>query len=468
MERPRRQTYTMSMYLEKVRDKDIRDDQDVQRMSGAWNNLMSSELVVSILNDEYTPPIILGTEKNSQSWIIDGCQRTSTLMMFRYGNLKISSNIEEPIIKYRAKVRDAEGNILIDGNGDFIWEDRGFDIRRKIYAKMPEELQKKFDEYQLETVIHENYSQEQISRLVRRFNFSRAMNTAQKSFTFCDRYARRIREILKRKFFIEAPHTKVERRNGSVERIILETIMTMFHLNDWKKSVQIGAYVNEHSEMKEFDILENNIARLENIVTDDLYSLFTSRDSFLLFTLFHRFNDIGLDDVKFADFLYAFKNGLCEKEIDGMVFYESGRSLKDRNVIVEKLYLLETLMYEFLGIPKPELEPEMDLESILPFVRENVSPLITEEDISQYSEVLDALMEKSNCDGKLLKVKNKLSLLAIVAYSFKNDIDLDDWISDFCSRNDDYIADQTENYQYMLHDLQQHLENPDAIHTDAA
>ena len=200
MAKIRRQTFTLEMYLKKMKNLDIRADQDVQRMANQWNSNMASELIISILNDEYVPPIILGMEKNSQSWIIDGLQRSSTLMLFRYGNLKISPSVEEPVIRYKAKARDENGNVLIDGCGDIVWEDREFDIRRKTFERMPEELQNKFNEFQLETVIHENYSMEQISRLVRRFNFNKGMSIAQKAFTFCDVYARRIREILKRKF----------------------------------------------------------------------------------------------------------------------------------------------------------------------------------------------------------------------------------------------------------------------------
>ena len=51
-------------------------------------------------------------------------------MMFRFGNYKVTSSIEEPIISYRAKVRDADGEVKIDGAGDIVWETREFDIRR--------------------------------------------------------------------------------------------------------------------------------------------------------------------------------------------------------------------------------------------------------------------------------------------------------------------------------------------------
>ena len=81
MAKIRRQTFTLEMYLKKMKNLDIRADQDVQRMANQWNSNMASELIISILNDEYVPPIILGMEKNSQSWIIDGLQRSSTLML---------------------------------------------------------------------------------------------------------------------------------------------------------------------------------------------------------------------------------------------------------------------------------------------------------------------------------------------------------------------------------------------------
>ena len=42
-------------------------------------------------------------------------------------------------------------------------------------------------------------------------------------------------------------------------------------------------------------------------------------------------------------------------------------------------------------------------------------------------------------DGsKLLDVANRLSLLAMVAYSYKNDVDLDDWLEDYAANNNMY------------------------------
>ena len=122
-------------------------------------------------------------------------------------------------------------------------------------------------------------------------------------------------------------------------------------------------------------------------------------------------------------------------------------------------------MCEYLDIPKtkedPESGSEMGLGNVLEFVREMVSPYVTLEDVSQYVEILDCLAGKSSYGGELLEEGNRISMLAVISYAFENDLDLDDWFADYCSRNDDYIADQTENFERMTADLQQYLDNLD-------
>lgn len=440
MARPRRQTYTLDMYLQKVKELDIRSDQDVQRLSGAWNNNMTNEIIASVLNDEYIPPLILGQETNSQMWLIDGLQRSTSLMLFRYGNYKITSSIEEPVIAYRAKVRNAKGEVCIDGNGDIVWENKEFDLRNKGYHKLPEELKKKFNEYQVETVIHEGYGMKDISKLVRRYNNHKAMNVSQKSFTFVDKYARKIREILKRRFFIEAPYTKAERKNGSLERIIMETVMCMFHLGDWKKAGQIGAYINENASMEEFDILENHIMRLEPIITEGLYGVFTSRDSFILFTLFHRFTQLDIDDGKFTDFLAHFKELTEGQDMNEFYGIDKNSSTKDKNVIIKKLEMLETLMCEFLHIDKEALKGT----DILEFIKENVNPDVILDDIWLYENMLKDFTSKMDSESKLLEKQNHASLIAVVAYGCSRDIQIDNWFVDYFKKNDSYINDQAE------------------------
>jgi len=76
-----------------------------------------------------------------------------------------------------------------------------FDIKNKTYEKLPDELKKRLNEYQIETVIHEHCDNHRISQLIKRYNNHTSMNTNQKAFTHIDNYARNIREILDKKFF---------------------------------------------------------------------------------------------------------------------------------------------------------------------------------------------------------------------------------------------------------------------------
>ncbi len=161
MARPRKQTYTLEMYLKKNRKGDIDNNADVQR-NFVWNNEQINELIVTVLTDDYMPPIILGEEENSKLHIVDGGCRTAALRKFREMNYKITSSIENSLIPYKKKVKDRKGNIT--------YKDDVFDIKNKTFDKLPEELREKFDEYQIETVIHECCDCTKVSRYIKRYN----------------------------------------------------------------------------------------------------------------------------------------------------------------------------------------------------------------------------------------------------------------------------------------------------------
>lgn len=453
MEKPRKQTYTMDMYLNKIREKDIRQDADVQRSSGQWEKGMINELVATVLTDDYIPPIILGEETNSQLWIIDGLQRSASLMIYRYGNYKITSAIEDSVIPYRAKARDEKGKIKTDQNGDIIWEESVFDIKNKTYDELPDELKKKFNEYQIETVIHKQCDMKRISKLIKRYNNHTSMNTSQKAFTYIENFARDVRKILDNRFFVDCGnYTERERTKGALERVVLESVMCMFHLDSWKKQTrQISIYLNENASKEEFDVLNDHLRRLSGVVSEDLRELFTSKDSFLWFTLFNRFSALGVADVRFAEFLRAFKNELRSCEVNGQLFDEvdKHKGTKDKAVIVEKLNILETLMNAFLRTGKDQSE-NLD---VFAFIRKHINPDTTQEDIEQYEEVFEHLTLNVDNSSKLMDAVNRPSFVALIAYSFEKDIDLDDWIVSFFARNPTYIRNQKENYMHMKGDL---------------
>ena len=447
MARPRKQVYTMEQYTKNVSEGYITNDADTQR-NPAWKPIVDG-LTVTILTDDYIPPIILAEEESGQIHIVDGGSRTAAFKMIRFGNHKIKSSVENPIIPYKKLVKDE--------NGKTKFEDAEFDIRNKTFEQFPKELQKKFDEYQIETVIHENCDKEKIATYMVRYNTRKNFTANQKQFLYVPKFAEQIRDITSKEFFLNKCNIKdSEKEGGILERIAYESVMITNFLDKWNKtSNKNPLYINENATDEQFKKLNDNITRLENIVTDDTKSLFNARDSFIWFALFDKFTQTGFDDVEFGRFLNAFVNGLRNKEVDGKQFdrVDDTGSTKDKANIVTKLHILETLMKEFLHIK------EIKNETTESFVAEMVDMPVekVKEEMDLYEESLKDLENNTIRDGsKLLKVANHLSLLAMVAYSYKNDVDLDDWLEEYAENNNTYFIDQRKNYSHMVNDFKQY------------
>ena len=448
MARPRKQVYTMEQYTKNVSEGYITNDADTQR-NPAWKPIVDG-LAVTILTDDYISPIILAEEDSGQVHIVDGGSRTAAFQMIRFCNYKIKSSVENPIIPYKKLVKNE--------NGKTKFEDAEFDIRNKTFEQFPKELQKKFDEYQIETVIHEHCDKELISMYMKRYNERKNFSANQKLFLYVPKFAEQIRYITKRSFFINnCDINDSDKENGILERIITESVMITNYIDKWNKNgKKLATYINDNATEEQFKKLNDNIERLENIVTDNTKSLFNARDSFIWFALFDKFTQAGLDDVEFGRFLNAFVNGLRNKAVDGQLFdrVDDTGSTKDKANITIKLHILETLMNEYLHINKEETQTTLE-----EFVAEMVDmPVETvKEELNCYEETLDGLENNTIRDGsKLLNVANRLSLLAMVAYSYKNDVDLDDWLEEYAANNNTYFIDQRKNYLHMVNDFKQY------------
>lgn len=452
MARPRKQTYSMSQYLENCREGYVSNTADTQR-EPAWKEIIDG-LVVTILTDDYIPPLILGEQDSGQTVIVDGGSRTAAFRNARFGNHKIKFSVENSVISYKKLVKNEE-------TGKISFENAEFDIKGKTFDQFPKELQKKFDEYQVETVIHEHCTKEDIARYIKRYNEHKSMNTNQKMFVYVPKFAEKIREIKNRQFFVNCCEiTQKEKENGIIERILTETIMTMFHFDNWTKNgKKIAQYVNENSSMKEFEKLEENISRLEKIViSEETKELFNVKNSFVWLTAFENFIKFDRPDVDFGKFLDAFANDLRNKTVDGDLFDEvdDTGSTKDKKCITKKLHIIDVLMCEFLEI-KEEPENTQSVEEIISELVE-IPVKTVKEDIEIYEETLTDLQNNCIKDGsKLLDKENRISLLAMVAYSYKEDIDLDEWMTKYAEENNTYFCNQKKNFVHMKKDLGKYI-----------
>lgn len=443
--KPIKNTTVMSQYLKNNKEGYISNKFGIQRHPKTKE--IVDGLAVTTLTDDYIPPIILARTPEGQTYIVDGGSRTAAFLMIRYGNHKVKSSVENPIIRYNKMNRDE--------NGKIIWEEAEFDIRNKTYDQFPKELQKQFDEYQVETVVYECEKHE-IDKYFRRFNIHTAMNAHEKMFIYLPKYAEKVREIIDRPFFCNnSSVTEKEKEKGILERIIAETTMCIFHIDRWTKDgKRISKYLNDNSSETEFGTIEEYISRLEKVIKDDIKDIFNSKDSFIWLTLFDKFTKLNVDDEKFAEFLREFKANLRNKDIDGQLFdtVDQTGSTKDKTVILAKLHILETLMNEFLHIDETDLEEVNTLE----FVRENVKADATEEDVNFYSDMLDDYTLEVDNDTKLLDEHNRPSLVALVGYACENECDdkLTEFIKQWFAMNSVYILNQQRNYEMMLQSFQ--------------
>lgn len=347
MARPRKQTYTLEMYLKKNMKGDIDNNADVQR-NFVWKNEQINELVVTILTDDYISPIILGEEENSKLHIVDGGCRTAALIKFRYMNYKITSAIENSVIPYKKKVVN---------NGKTTYEDAVFDIKNKTYERLPEELKEKFNEYQIETVIHENCDSFKISKYIKRYNNHVSMNNDQKAFTYIDVFAREIREITGNRFFLDIyTCTQKGKINGTIERVAAETVLLCNYPDMYKKyAKQNFKWLNENACISDFESVNDLLVRLASSVenTKEIQDLFNSKHTHIFAAAFKAFTELGRDDRKFGNFLKWFVDGGNETVIDGKAWNDllsddKKRSTRDPIIIRAKLDYLTVLIDQYV------------------------------------------------------------------------------------------------------------------------
>ena len=448
MSRPRRQVYTMEQYTNNVNEGYITNDADTQR-NPAWKPIVDG-LAVTILTDDYISPIILAEEDSGQVHIVDGGSRTAAFQMIRFCNYKIKSSVENSIIPYKKLVKNE--------NGKTKFEDAEFDIRNKTFEQFPKELQKKFDEYQIETVIHEHCDKELISMYMKRYNERKNFSANQKLFLYVPKFAEQIRYITKRSFFINnCDINDSDKENGILERIITESVMITNYIDKWNKNgKKLTTYINDNATEEQFEKLNNNIARLENIVTDNTKLLFNARDSFIWFALFDKFTETGFDDVEFNKFLNAFVTGLRNKEVDGKQFYtvDDTGSTKDKANIVAKLHILETLMNEFLHINNEDTE-EVDYKE---FLKVNVEDVVDENDIEMIQISANEASEELDENSWMLSDQNYPSYLAIVGVAFRKDEEdkLKEWLPIYISNNQ-FIRNQQKAFLHMKESFEAYL-----------
>lgn len=469
MENCKTDKISIASIVKKIDRHTIRFDHPLQRESDQWSPSMKGNLVSDILQGNKLHPLIFAEQIINGVpiiWDLDGKQRCTNAYSYSKNGYKISKNIRRWMIKYQTIEKDENGNEVLDERGFPIPINAEFDIRGKRFSELPEELQDRFLDYTFNYDQYLNCSEEDIGYHIERYNDGKSMTSPQKGIMkLGTEYAEIVKSISNMPFFKDMGGYKVsEFKNGTINRVVVESIMTANYFDNWGKLDNMCKYIKENSDTTVFDNFEDMVERLEKVVTDDVSDMFDSKDSFLWFGLFAKFIKTETDDRKFIEFMTEFGQSLHKKVLHGISFdniLEESSSTKDKGVVTKKMNHLELLMNNYFNMDENEGE-DSEIETDEVFISRNVNVDINElhNDMEFYGESLDDLTNNTIRDGsKLLDKQNRLSLLAMVVYSYKQDVDLEDWLTDFAQKNNTYLADQEKNFLYMKDDFEKFIEN---------
>lgn len=463
MENCKTDRISIASIVKKIDKHTIRFDHPLQRESDQWSPSMKGNLVSDILQGNKLHPLIFAEQIINGVpiiWDLDGKQRCTNAYSYANNGYKVSKNIRRWLIKYQTTEKDENGNDILDENGFPIAVNAEFDIRGKKFSDLPEELRDRFLDYSFNYDQYLNCSEEDIGYHIERYNDGKPMTSPQKGITkLGTEYAELVKSISNMPFFKDMGGYKVsEFKNGAINRVVVESIMTSNYLDKWNKFDDMCKYIKENSDVTVFDNFEDMVERLGNVVTDDVSDMFNSKDSFLWFGLFARFIKSESDDQRFIEFMTEFIQSLHSKSINGVSFDDilESSNTKDKGIVTKKMKHLEQLMKEYLA--NEDVNNQENTVSPAKFIADtiDVDQDVIEEDIEVYEDDLNTLLDNTVKIGTKLRDKeNRLSLLAMVAYSYKEDADLDKWFDQY-AKNDMYYTDQKKNFLHMKQDFDQY------------
>ncbi len=356
LEKSKQDKLSILSIVKKIDNYTIRFDHPLQRESEQWSPAMKGNLISDILQGNPISPLVFAEQiVNGIAiiWDLDGKQRCTNAYSFRNDGYKITKNIRRWNISYQATIRDKNGKPVLDKNGFLRSEKREFDIRGKKYSDLPEELQDRYNDYNFEIVQYLNCSSEDIAYHIARYNEGKAMTASQKGLTrLGEEFAVSVKSISAMGFFKDLGGYKVsERNNGTINRVVVESVMAVNFLNEWKKKQEdMCEFIKHNATIVHFEHFEDMVIRITKTGTEETFNMFDSRDSFIWFSLFARFMDMGLEDKQFINFMGEFSRTLHSKKLDKISFDDlNEKSTKDKNVVVSKINHLEKLMRECVG-----------------------------------------------------------------------------------------------------------------------
>ena len=192
--------YSMYSLLDAKKSGDINCKYILQRKPFQWTQEERNRYICRILSNLPIPELIL-CEQNIKGMtiahLIDGLQRLSYAEAFKENRFKIGSNgAERHLIQYRDYILNENGNRVLDDDGIPMYEMKVCDVIGKYYKDLPDELKKRFNNFNVNVTKFFNCTDEQIADHIRDYNNHSSMNNEQLGMTKISAdTARKIKDI---------------------------------------------------------------------------------------------------------------------------------------------------------------------------------------------------------------------------------------------------------------------------------
>lgn len=467
----------------------IRDDYPLQRHAEQHSKAyIDGFIATAIKGEDFDSIKICELVDTKILYIIDGFQRTSELEMFKNQNYKLGSNIEFSLVDYYHYEKDANGNTIPVL--------KNFDLKGATYDSLPAELQDQFDDCPVTIVMHRDCTPEEIAYHFRRYNHNKSLNATQVCVSYCESMAGEIKKITSNnKFFKDTCRfTLTSQRNGDTERIVMDSIMTTFHLDDYVSSAEKnGKYINNNTTEEEFNMLNNLFTIVDKhgegcyVHTDktEKRDFFGKKNTFLFIPVLNYSLSHGISEEKFFEFLDKFEDSIRFKEFNLGEEVASWESLdaetgtKMPKNVKRKIEFLQNRIAEYFNLSDDEVEEsetenveevvtveneittetEINSEELLQFVKKNVADYFDESDVEGFVDELNSYKNAYMCvaESKKMSMANRNALVSIIAFSSDEDVDptmFEEWLVEYCSDKTGFSADQVEEFSNMKESLE--------------
>ena len=223
--------YSMYSLLQDKKNGDMNCNYILQREPFQWTTEEANRYFCRILSNLPIPEIILCEQKKKGltiSHLIDGLQRLSYAEAFKENRIKIgSAGAERHLIQYRDYVLDENGNRVLDEDGLPEYEMKVFDVIGKYYKDLPDELKKRFNNFNINVTKFFDCTDEQIADHIRDYNNHASMNKEQGGLlNVSAQIAGYIKKISQKNTFFKncGKFTDNNVIKGKLERVVAESI----------------------------------------------------------------------------------------------------------------------------------------------------------------------------------------------------------------------------------------------------